>query len=57
MLSQSSHDPSIELEYETRDSRLQAEKLPMSSILEMSTRMYRRRTKTRNPSDIFIGRG
>ena len=54
---QSSHDPSIELEYETRDGRLQAEKLPMSSILEMSTRMYKKRTKTPNPSDIFIGRG
>jgi hypothetical protein len=54
---QSSYDPSIELEYETRARRLQAEKLPLSSILEMSTRMYKRRTKTTNPIDIFTGRG
>jgi hypothetical protein len=43
---QSITDPTIELEYETRDRHVHAEKLPLSLISEMSMRMYKRRTKS-----------
>ncbi|HEU4344692.1 MAG TPA: hypothetical protein VFU31_24315 [Candidatus Binatia bacterium] len=43
---QSVRDPTIELEYKTRDRHLQAETLPLSLISEMSMRMYKRRTES-----------